>query len=187
MKQNSLLCYLNSRQVAAWKSKSSKLQPPESTQAGQNSASFWIPLVCLMLCHCSSSLPEQANQQHTYPGSPKQGNHKAAVPEQWKHQDDVTLHQKHWSTVVTRISSEVTLPQEVILVDTTTAPERSSPCFPFLLSTPLCISFVRLAFIWIAIPIRFMIYHVVIKLQCQHKERSGLRQWEVGGLCFFFF
>lgn len=184
MKQNSLLCCLNFRQVAAWRSKSSKLQPPESTQAGQNSASYWMPLFSLSRAVSLRLITPWAGKSATLlhcAGSPKQGNHNAAAPEQWEYHAGITLHQECWSTVVTRRSSEVILPQEVILVDAMTEPERSSPSFSFLLSTPLCIYFFRVGFIWIASLIRFMIYHVVIKLQCQHGERSDLGQWEVGG------
>lgn len=57
--------------------------------------------------------------------------------------------------VVTRTSSEVILPQEVILLDATTAPERSSPSFPFLLSAPC---------------IMYLFFHISLYLDCLSNE-----------------
>lgn len=115
-------------------------------------------LVCHVLCHCSSSLPEQANQQHTLT--------LCWVPP--SSEFTVLLHQSSGNTVlmspctrstdpavVTRTSSEVILPQEVILLDATTAPERSSPSFPFLLSVPC---------------IMYLFFHISLYLDCLSNE-----------------
>lgn len=142
-------------------------------------------LVCHVLCHCSSSLPEQANQQHTLtlcwvpPSSEftvllhqSSGNTVLMSPctQCWSSSSDQDI---LWGYTSTRSHFALLPPQHLKEV------AHLSPFF--FLSHVLCIYFFILAFIWIASPMRFMIYHVVIKLRCQHRERSDLGQWEVGG------
>lgn len=57
-----------------WKRENSKLQPPESTQAGQNSASYWIPWLSLShgvsLQLIAPWMGKSAAHSHVLPGPP---------------------------------------------------------------------------------------------------------------------
>lgn len=188
LKQNSLLCCLNSRQVAQSESENSKLQPPESTQARQNSASYWIPLFSLS-CAVSQELitpwpDKSATYSYTGLGPPCK---EFAAPEQWKHSADVTLHQECWSS---------SNGQELLfLLSHTFTRSHFGGChhctwMKVLLSLPSSPSPIMYLFSQISFNLDHFsnqVYNATVKLWCQHRERSGLEHWEGGRVVLLLF